>query len=130
MRKHLCLLGLVFVTSLSVKAATGCVANADPSTIYLAKQGSFYRADGASASLGGGCNWNFQYPLSGCNVNSGIGAGYLAVDSPQDCPIDDHIYVMIIALLVSGVYFYKNGYLTINPFRSVFSMLGDNSLKR
>jgi hypothetical protein len=123
---------LIIITllgTLNSKATTGCVANSAPTIIYLQKTGSNYRSNGTTETLDGGCNWKFNWPLSSCNVNSGVGSGYLAVDTPQDCPLDDHIYVIILALLISGVYFYKNGYFTNRRTRLALLRPNNNFLR-
>ena len=87
----------VFIMSVSLRAATGCVPNSNTTRIHTSYNSSTgnYRANTFS-TLGVGCAWNFISPSTACNVGSGVGAGFLAVDSPQFCPIDDYIWVLMI----------------------------------
>lgn len=82
-------------------AATGCVANSN-NIMYLQKLGGNYRSNGTTATLGSGCIW--IYIGGSCNVNGGIGAGLLAQDSPQNCPIDSHILILIFSATSFGYY--------------------------
>lgn len=105
------LVGILLIASVHVNAATGCVPNSNPNKIYLQKLGSNYRSNGTTATLSAGCNWYFNSPQTSCNVNGGIGAGYLATDTPQNCPIDDNIYILSFAFIIAGMYLYRNGYI-------------------
>jgi hypothetical protein len=98
---------LVFIAPFSVRAANGCVKNEDGSKIYTSlNSGTDYNKNGTTVNLTGGCSWNFISPSTPCTVSSPAKPGFLAIISPQLCPIDDYIWIMI--TLIGGF-----GYLFI-----------------
>ena len=90
MLKFLVIFLLFFVVCISIRAATGCVRNSDPTTNYTTFVSPNYRHNGTIVTLGVGCTWNFISPSTACTISGGgASAGLLAVDNPQFCPIDD-----------------------------------------
>ncbi|MBB2144119.1 hypothetical protein GM921_01360 [Pedobacter sp. LMG 31464] len=105
MLKYFFILFLIFVITDNSNAAIGCVVG---STNYTTlKSGTTYRKSGTKVTLGAGCTWYYTTP-STCSVDMGIGTGLKAYDTPQSCPIDDYVGLIIIVFAGLGYFFIKN----------------------
>ena len=91
---------LVFAFLSSKATVYGCVPNSNTVVNYTTLvSGTTFSKTGTIVNLGPGCAWIWRIPSTACTVNgtgTGSGAGFQGVDTPQFCPIDDYVWLIMI----------------------------------
>jgi len=95
MLKSLYLILFILLLSGALKAQTGCIPSSNTSRIYTTFVSGTTYSKANFVTLTGGCSWNLT-PGSPCIVGGGVGSGILGQSSPQVCPIDSYIPLLIL----------------------------------
>lgn len=107
MSNHFYFLLCILLFSQLANATTGCVSNSNPTKIYTTYSAPNYRHNGTIVNLNAGCQWDYMEPATPCTISGPVGAGLLALDSPQLCPIDDYMGLMLVILTGIGYLFIR-----------------------
>ena len=95
MLKYLIAFLLFFVVSTSVNATVGCIRTTRTTIYTNLRSGTQYNSSPGNIAAGPGCL--FIFTGGPCTIRSGIAGGFFGdTVNPQECPIDDYIWVMMI----------------------------------
>ena len=102
----------VFFFSISVKATVGCIITSR-STIYTNfRNGTTYNASPGNFNSDPGCL--FIFTGGACTIRN-TGTGFFGdTVNPQECPIDDYIWVMMILSGGIGYFVLRKNALKLN----------------